>query len=994
LKGVSGSTLDVLAKRIWRLPADRARVSIDLGIALGAVSLRAALELLRAAPDVAPLLSVDDLRTWGEVGGRLASLNPDVAIEFFDGSAGVLEALPDAKRGLVLQFVARQAVLSNRTAVESFRFAPELVARVDDPRVASEVLAICLELARHSVKHSGELLRAAPDVVAHLREIDPSSALTHRAVALASAFAHRSGGTAADFFASIPKVVRRRDLPALARLFDETEIYLDRSGSVALQFFVAGGVVLQIAGTAVFDEWNVLCRRVALQSNAATYHFLKFSPSVIAELARRDQSPGGPLVSDVLAVVNKLGEASPAAAIECFRAAPRALATASIQQFRQWAFEGLEAADSSPRRLQAYYALESRGSREALEATEGGLTLDSVSHTLRLYVEGLTGRELTVSSIDEVPEESSIGDGNTIYLPNVVSEFADADDNFRLFKVLAAHGAGQIEFGTYDRSTDALRAAFADVSTRLLPKGRRQVRLRADFGYSEVLQLFPDPALARRVFTTLENGRIDARLRAAYRGIRRDLDFVYARLFAVRPAIEQLPPQLALHELLLQAAVGGGVRDEARQFYGKLAGDIEDVVEHYLRREGAGVHDTLVATAVVYENLLALDADAAAANERSNGAPGEGEGAEGDPSETEADPQSTRAAQPQLSSTRQVAHWSQTSNDPAESDMETFASSPAVEAPEQDLEAGDVAYPYDEWDRELGDHRIDWCRIIERRGARGSRSFVELVRSRYAGVISSIRYQFQLMRPENLLRIRGEVDGEEYDLQKVIDYAIDRRATGRVDERLYVRKLRRERDVAVSFLLDMSSSTARTISRYPNQPYSHPGRRIIDIEKEGLVLMSEALEAVGDLYAMHGFTSEGRRNVKFYVIKDYAEPYSAEVEKRIGGISYQNNTRLGTAIRHAAAKLQRQQARTKLLVVLSDGRPYDHDYGDSRYAREDTKMALRHAKRSGITPFCITIDRESEDQLREMYGEVGYTIIDDVLSLPERMPAIYRRLTT
>ena len=124
------------------------------------------------------------------------------------------------------------------------------------------------------------------------------------------------------------------------------------------------------------------------------------------------------------------------------------------------------------------------------------------------------------------------------------------------------------------------------------------------------------------------------------------------------------------------------------------------------------------------------------------------------------------------------------------------------------------------------------------------------------------------------------------------------------------------------------------------------------------------------------------------------ESVRADVEKRIGGISYQNNTRLGTAIRHAAAKLSAQTARTKLLVVLSDGRPYDHDYGDSRYAREDTKIALRAAKRSGITPFCITIDRESEEQLRDMYGEVGYTIIDDVLSLPERIPAIYRRLTT
>ena len=158
--------------------------------------------------------------------------------------------------------------------------------------------------------------------------------------------------------------------------------------------------------------------------------------------------------------------------------------------------------------------------------------------------------------------------------------------------------------------------------------------------------------------------------------------------------------------------------------------------------------------------------------------------------------------------------------------------------------------------------------------------------------------------------------------------------------------------------------------------------------------MSEALEAVGDSYSIQGFTSEGRRNVKFYIIKDFSESYSADVERRIGGITYQNNTRLGAAIRHALARLAQQDARTKLLIVLSDGRPYDHDYGDSRYAREDTRMALRQARIEGITPFCITIDRESEDQLRDMYGEVGYTIIDDVLGLPERLPGIYSRLTT
>src|SRR5436305_609178 len=318
----------------------------------------------------------------------------------------------------------------------------------------------------------------------------------------------------------------------------------------------------------------------------------------------------------------------------------------------------------------------------------------------------------------------------------------------------------------------------------------------------------------------------------------------------------------------------------------------------------------------------------------------------------------------------------------------------AGESAEQSLEPGEEAFEYDEWDRELADTRVGWCRVVEKRTRRGDRTFVELTRARYRGVISSIRHQFQLMRPESLKRVANELDGDDYDLNALIDYVIDRRADGQQSERVYTKRLRRERDVAVSFLLDQSSSTARTIGRHPLQPYTHPGRRIIEVEKEGLVLMSEALEAVGDPYSICGFTSEGRRNVKFYVVKDFDEPYAEEVERRIGGINYQNNTRLGAAIRHAAAKLRRQEARTRLLIVLSDGRPYDHDYGDARYAREDTREALRQARLDGITPFCVTIDRDSEAELRDLYGEVGYTIIDDVLTLPERMPAIYRRLTT
>jgi len=449
-------------------------------------------------------------------------------------------------------------------------------------------------------------------------------------------------------------------------------------------------------------------------------------------------------------------------------------------------------------------------------------------------------------------------------------------------------------------------------------------------------------------------------------------------------------------ELLFQITLCGGATDDAKQFYGQVVSEIGAIVEKYLVMQNATVADALMATSRVYtlfQNITpeqSQEAESDNTEEKSEFAYDDKDAAE-----AVTEDQVKREKEKDAQDIRDLFNaWNSLDDEGEPDDLQGSEAWSQNEMPEQALEDDDVAFAYDEWDRELNDYRVGWSRVIEKKVKQGDRNFVELARSRYRGVISSIRHQFQLMKPENLTRINREIDGEDYDLNALVDFVVDRKADGQQSENIYTKRLRKQRDVAVSILLDQSSSTARTITRNPLQPYTHPGRRIIEIEKEGLVLMSEALEAVGDTYSINGFTSEGRRNVKFYVVKDFDEKYGEEVKRRIGGINYQNNTRLGAAIRHATAKLAKQDARTRLLIVLSDGRPYDHDYGDARYAREDTREALRQAKNEGITPFCITIDRESEAELRDLYGEVGYTIIDDVLSLPERLPGIYRRLTT
>jgi nitric oxide reductase NorD protein len=1019
-----------LTRELARLSLDQAAATLETSGAIAGVSLRASLEFLRAAPEAAEILAARELRLWGEMGRRLAIGDVETAISFFLAGVNDLKDLAPDARAIVFQLCSRQMTLSAPVATVTLRKVAGLSEAVNDSVTLISALETAAEISRRSAKHSADFLTATALVIECLNSFD-DRAVKQKALGLASAFAFRAGGIAAEAWAAMPTALANLKSEAALKLLDRTGQFLERGGGSALHLMLSGGEVLRILPE-LFDDWIGLLWVVAQHGNASLVAFVRSTPRFVRGfLSGMDRNRAVELSKRVVSLTVKIARLDGEAALACFRASPGVLRTVAIEQFEEWTKRGLSFSPNDTRARRSYFALETRGSYEVLHSDSSGLALDSIQHLLRLYVEGLTGREVELAPIAAVPVETRIGDGRTIHLPAMVAEFGDDDLDFRLYKALAAHAAGQIEFATQECDTVGLRAAYsaiaetydpANVDARdafaldgyindpqkseaatsqaeQAPSGHDdQHQLPPNSDYRAVLELFPRPQLARRIFGTLENGRIDSRLRRQYRGLARDLDLIREHLRRSRPSILDLPATLVPFELLFQITLLGGALDDSRQYYGQVVSELETVAAEYLADSAATVADTLMATSRVYslfQSVAPMDDSLQQLETTEDSSDSEDQSS----AFSETFKSRPRDREPYRRDARELFNaW----NDPsAEGDPDELEGGEAwieAESPEQNLEEGEVAYNYDEWDRELTDHRLAWCRVIEKQVKHGDRLFVDQTRDRHRGVISSIRHQFQLLKPDELTRVANELDGEEYDLNAVVDFVLDRRAAkvggGHQSERLYMKRLRRRRDVAVSFLLDQSSSTARTIGRHPLQPYTHPGRRIIEIEKEGLVLMSEALEAVGDIYSINGFTSEGRRNVKFYVVKDFDEKYSDEVKRRIGGITYQNNTRLGAAIRHATAKLAKQQVRTRLLIVLSDGRPYDHDYGDARYAREDTREALRQAKIQGITPFCITIDKESEAELRDLYGEIGYTIIDDVLSLPERLPGIYRRLTT
>ena len=1015
-----------LAARLSRLSPDKRRAALEISAALAGVSLRVSREFVEAVPKAAKVLSADDLRHWGEFGRRLAMGSADAGARFFADGIGGLKRVPEGARAAVFQTCTRQLVLSSSTALESFHLIPEIAAAIDDEKLLSDIFELAAEIAQRSAKHSADFLVHTPKVAASIMAFEDRR-VADAVLVLARDFANRTGGLTADLWQNLPDAFEGLSADAAVRLMEGAAAFLEFGGSVTLHFVASGSKVLADSPTA-FDDWVTVSRIIAKHGNAVLISFLRATPKFTAQISSRKRHAPEVSIRRVLQLTARIAETDAESALAAFKSSAGALNKVSIEQFEDWVENGLaETADGSSKARRSYFALETRESNDRLQKTQTGLSLESIQHVLRLYVEALTGKEIEIAPIAAIQQESRIGDGKTIYLPATVTEFADDEKDFRLYKVLAAHGAGQIEFGTFDRDTDGLKAAYTELSElysatadqidafslggyiedvqkgeSALPHAEavaamkaRKKKLPKNSDYRNVLPAFPEPRLARKIFGTMENARIDNRLRQTYRGLVKDLDLMQAFLRSNRPYIFDLPMHQVPFELLFQITLCGGATDDARMFYGQIVSEIETVVEKYLAMSEATVADSLMATSRVYtlfQNVSpeqSQQAEAEETEEKSDFAYDDKDAAEA-PTEDQ-----SKREQRQTQDIRDLFNaWNSLDDEGEPDDLQGSEAWSQSDVPEQALEADDLAFAYDEWDRELNDYRVGWSRVIEKKVKQGDRTFVELTRSRYRGVISSIRHQFQLMKPENLTRINRELDGEDYDLNALVDFVVDRRAQGQPSENIYTKRLRKQRDVAVSLLLDQSSSTARTITRNPMQPYTHPGRRIIEIEKEGLVLMSEALEAVGDVYSINGFTSEGRRNVKFYVVKDFDEKYSDDTERRIGGITFQNNTRLGAAIRHASHKLLRQESRTKLLIILTDGRPYDHDYGDARYAREDVREALTETKMTGITPFCITIDRESEAELKDLYGDVGYTIIDDVLSLPERMPNIYRRLTS
>lgn len=251
-------------------------------------------------------------------------------------------------------------------------------------------------------------------------------------------------------------------------------------------------------------------------------------------------------------------------------------------------------------------------------------------------------------------------------------------------------------------------------------------------------------------------------------------------------------------------------------------------------------------------------------------------------------------------------------------------------------------------------------------------------------VARRIRSQFEALTPARVW-VKKQFDGIELDLDACVQQAVDHRSGVAMNEQgLYKSMQSQDRDLACLLLADLSLST---------DAYVNNQARVIDVIRDSLFLFSEALSATGDSFAMYGFSSLRRDNIRFHHIKAFEEKYNPQVRGRIAAIKPGYYTRMGAAIRHAATLLAKKPAHQRLLLLLTDGKPNDLDQYEGRYGIEDTRHALSEIRKQGIQAFCVTVDEKAGSYLPHLFGVNGYVVIRRPSELPRQLPLLYAQLT-
>ena len=696
------------------------------------------------------------------------------------------------------------------------------------------------------------------------------------------------------------------------------------------------------------------------------------------------------------------------------------LSTAALQRFVD---QGLDQLRRDPQAARRFLSLRSGHGRETCRSLQTAVTLAGAQTRLNRYLQariGQTGRVRPLSALRLPPDRpvpwgmQSGTDGVHLYLPDAVDCFASRTDNARLLNFMVKFEAGLMEFETFAFDLERAWDMGCLTGPRPVPATTPAATM-SDF--SMFSRRFDNPRLALDLFTIFEHARVRVRLTHAYPGLVR----AGLPLFqdALRPQTEPARPAPLLDVcygvLALNLPITGGIANDPT-----AAALIDDLARRFAANDPLTMRVEHCAGLVTQcyarvRQMLAAGPCSPAPLSPPYRRPLQPERI--DAAGRDADQQAARLSERLRACGLKIYRGDlrllllHTAGRPTAEAIEKLVCRPTSPADATDTVntpipvipvsidildpadlPGDSEDPADvdritwqkEWNPLIGDYLHDHVRVRDRRPGGTDTTFYETILARCDGLVRQIRNAFELLRPEGISILRPWVEGDEFDYRALLDVALDRKAGLLPSERLYIKRVKQRRDVAVMLLVDLSRSTSNIVEG------AHGS--VLDVAKEAVVLFIQALEVVGDAYALAGFSGTGRLGVDFFRIKGFDEPLNAHVKGTIGALSPQRNTRMGAAVRRAATELMAQESRVRLLMLIGDGFPNDIEY-KGHYAVQDTRQAIAEARSHGIITQAITVNLPASPQLDDLYGAARHTVISEVNELPDKLLRLYGALT-
>ncbi|MGV3627728.1 MAG: nitric oxide reductase activation protein NorD [Betaproteobacteria bacterium] len=626
-------------------------------------------------------------------------------------------------------------------------------------------------------------------------------------------------------------------------------------------------------------------------------------------------------------------------------AAPAALAKMDTNAVEAWILQALDTYDRDGLYRGSLVFKEIENYLPAT-ADAHAATFEQHAAVLELYACGLAGRHL---QLDVAAEPYT--DTETLFLPPRIAQFADAAANFNLYKVIITLLWAQGRYGTFHSDVIAACAVYAD------------------------------PQRAAALLSHFETLRLESRIATVLPGVARDLARLRGNTVDPRCAVLQGPAATVQDSLTLLADLYDGFEVPSLPHHTGFRAEAAITRDKRLQRERSALAEAL---AQMLPEQSSDKTPEAATEDRieiqAKPAPGAA-----DNFDVEVRLDGMPMAPPDHVAQLLDSILQDLGEIPDDCLQAAGSSDQTPAADDESPDDGKTianddsgAHLYREWDHKRRHYRKDWCVLRELDVAPVDNGFVENTLARYRPQVAQLKRTFEMLRDEDRL-LKRQATGDDIDFDALIAGYADLRSGMELPDRLLTRRHKAERDLAALFMVDMSGSTKGWIN---------------DAERESLVMLCEALEVLGDRYAIYGFSGVTRKRCEIFRIKRFDEAYDDTVKQRIAGITPQDYTRMGAAIRHLTKLLNEVDARTRLLVTLSDGKPDDYsDHYRGEYGIEDTRQALIEAHHTGIKPFCITIDHEARDYLPHLYGPVNWTLVDNVERLPLKVADIYRRLT-